>query len=980
MTLYQGRWKKVETIFHDALDRPVAERAAFVRARCEGDNALFSEVMTLLAADELPHRLLDARALDAVAEPESDDGAEGDEIGPYRIVRRIGSGGMGVVYLVERADGHFEQRVALKLIKRGMDSEAILARFRSERRILARLQHAGIARLLDGGVVEDGRPYFTMEYVDGMPITDYCAVQRLSLTQRLHLFRDVCGAVQYAHGNLVVHRDLKPGNILVTKDGSPKLLDFGIARVLDDPEEGLTRSGQRVMTPAYASPEQVRGEPVTTASDVYSLGLVLYEMLCGRHPHRESTSTPAEIEHAITASPAEKPSRFAPAWRRQLEGDLDTICLVALRKEPERRYASAAQMSEDLQRHLSGRTVSARSETVRYRLGKFVQRNRAGVALTTAVIVLIAVLTVFYATRLARERDLARLEAHKASEVSAFLAGLFQAADPNTSGGEAITARQMLDEGRKRVHSELAGQPEVLADLLDTIGTAYLNLGLYDEARSAFDECLALRRQVHGERNSEVVLAMVNLSVAYQNLGSYEQAESVATEAVALARALQEKNERALASSAAALALARNVQGSFDDAEPLYRESIELWRALEGPEGREMSIVENNFALMLHEASRYAEADSHFVKALDVQRKVYGERHPETVTTKYNYAQLLSDRGHLEEARAMWDEVIEAQSVLYPDGTPLTAYTLSAYGRMLLRLGEFEEAEELQRGALEVRRKYHGEEHPDVAYSLGALARVLHERARYEEAEKYYRESLAMHIATNGPRHPIVGNMMNNIGWLLYDRGEYAAAEEMHREAWEFLQSVSNGREVNAMATAMLLRAADLAALGRVVEADSLASAGTAMSRRLHGDRTTWVAGCMVGLAEIRLERGAVAEAETLFAGAIERMRLSEGDTAKRPRDSRGLIGVGRCRLAAGDVAGAEERFRDALDIERTYRRATHPEVARAEIALASALIASGDVTGAERLLRSAESALAAVVSPAHVDRREAEKLLRECR
>jgi tetratricopeptide (TPR) repeat protein len=322
---------------------------------------------------------------------------------------------------------------------------------------------------------------------------------------------------------------------------------------------------------------------------------------------------------------------------------------------------------------------------------------------------------------------------------------------------------------------------------------------------------------------------------------------------------------------------------------------------------------------------------------------------------------------------------VAAEKVLYPDGNPATAYTFSAYGRMMLRLGEFEKSEELQREALAIRRRFHGEKHPDVAYSLGALARVLHERAHYDEAEAHYREALAMHIETSGPRHPIVGNVMNDIGWLLYDRGDYAGAEKMHREAFEFLREVSSG-EVNPMATAMLRRAADFAALGRLAEADSLAVAGVALSRRLHGDRTTWVAGGMTALAEIRLQRGAVADAETLFAGATERMRLSAEDTTLRPRDARALIGVGRCRLAAGDIAGAEQRFREALEIERKYRRASHPDVARAEIALASALVARGDLRAAERLLRSAEETLSPIVAAGQIDRREADALLRKCR
>lgn len=961
-----NRWQRLEEVFHAALDRPVAEREAFVRGSCGDDAELFREVMHLLAADESPHSLLDLHAVDALGGDPSTL-PEGTRLGAYRVVRRIGSGGMGIVYLAERADGQFEQRVALKVIKRGMDSNTILARFHAERRILARLQHPNIARLLDGGVTDDGLPYFTMEYVDGVTITRYCDDKHLSIEARLDLFQEVCTAVQYAHGRLVVHRDLKPSNILVTADGQVKLLDFGIARVMGEDDEGITRSGQRVMTPAYASPEQVRGEPVTTASDVYSLGVVLYELLCGRHPHRDTVSTPAELERAISTASAEKPSKFAarldaraagptptsadeiarvrglpPArLRRRLEGDLDTICLVALRKEPDRRYASASRFLDDIRGHLAGRPVSARPDTVRYRFGKFVNRNRVAVAATAAMWVLVAALTAVYTTRLARERDHARLEAQKAAEVSRFLASLFEGADPYQSRGESVTAREMLDRGRERVRTELAGQPDVVADMLRVIGLSYQNLGLFDEALAAFEESVALNEQLYGGGDPRVALALATEAAVYNDRGDYEKAEALGQRSVAIARGVEHGNDEALASGLNVLGAAVNMQGRFDEAEAFYRESIEASKRLEGPRSVKASTTMNNLALLLHEQSRYDDAEVLFKEALATQEAVYGARHPETATTRYNYAQLFADTGRLEQAKTMWEEVLATDRALYPGGHPNIAFTLSAYARLLSRLGEFEQAEKLEREALDIRRHYHGDTHPDVAYSMGSLARVLLEQARYDEAERLFRDALAMHMETNGPQHPILGSVRNDIGKLLYERGDYVAAEKMHREALAFLRSIDGGEDRNALAVSMMRLANDLSALGQMEEADSLARNGLALTRRLHNDRGQWAAAGFVDVAAIRFEMGAVAEAETLFAEGLKRLRALESGEPARPRDVRALLGLGRCRLAAGDVAGAEARFREALEIERRYRRPGHPGIARAEAALAEAVTAS---------------------------------------
>ncbi len=1001
-----NRWQQIEAIFHEALDRPLEERNAFVRESCGGDDALYKEVMALLDADLAPHSLLDGNAADVISGAPAavpDSLAEGTIVGSYRIIRSIGVGGMGMVYLAERADGQFEQRVALKLIKRGMDSATILARFHSERQILARLQHPNIARLTDGGVTADGLPYFTMEYVDGQTITRYCDDRRLSIEDRLDLFQSVCEAVQYAHANLVVHRDLKPSNILVTGDGQVKLLDFGIARVLGDEDEGLTRSGQRVMTPAYASPEQVRGEPVTTASDVYSLGVVLYELLCGRHPHRDTTSTPAELERAIADTPAERPSKFLsrmdsvgadPATsvesiaearqlpparlRKRLEGDLDTICLVALRKEPERRYASASQLLEDVRRHLAGRPVSARPDTARYRFGKFVRRNRVGVAATAAFVVLVAALTVLYTTRLANERDRARLEAKKAAEVSGFLGSLFESADPYESRGKVITAREMLDQGRDRVHKELADEPDVLEQMLRTIGTAYGNLGVYDEARKALLESIDLQRKVNGDHNADFVQTTTFLASVENEMGVYKEAEERQLAAIAIARTLPDKGP--LASALSTLATTVDYQGRFDEAEKYFRESMATWLKIQGPRSKDASIVMNNLALLLHEMSRYAEAESLYARALSIQEEQYGKRHPETSTTRYNYAQLLSDEGHLDQAKAMWAEVLATDRALYPDGHPNIAFTLSAYGKTLSRLGEFKQAEQLQREALDLRRKFDGDVHPDVAYSLGALGRVLHDEGHYDEAEKYYRESYAMHLKVNGPKHPILGALMNDIGQVQYDRGDYASADTTLRNALAFLKSISGGEDRNAMSVSMIRHAQVLAARGRLLQAESIARESLAISERLHNDGGMWLAGVKVELGNIRLRMGAVAEAETLLTDGLARMRSFEAGAPARPRDTNALLGLGNCRLAEKDTTGAEARFREALAIDREYLGDDHPKVAREETALAGVLLTQGKSAEAEPLLVHATKIYAALVLPDQIDRVEAEQLLKQCR
>ena len=482
------RWKQIETVFEQALDLGIEERSAFLEQACNGDEELRREVESLLNAHAQAGSFIDDRSqfhhdLDPI-EPTSSQ-----SIGHYRIVRELGRGGMGTVYLAERSD-EYEKRVAIKLIKRGMDTDALLHRFRNERQILAGFDHPNIARLFDGGTTEDGLPYFVMEYIEGLPIDEYCNKQALSIPERLKLFREVCGAVSYAHRHLVIHRDLKRSNILVTADGVPKLLDFGIAKILqsgDGAPTFATMTGLRLMTPEYASPEQVRGQSVTTATDVYSLGVILYELLTGQFPYRFASQTPRDIEHAITTTQPQKPSTaIASDGNSKLEiqnskflkGDLDNIVLMALRKEPERRYQSVEQVSEDIRRHLEARPIFARKDTTGYRTGKFVRRNKA--ALAAAALVFLSLLggiiaTTLQAYRTRQQKALAERRFNDVRQLAHSVLFDYHDAIKNLPGATKVRERLVrdaltyLDSLSREAHGDPALQRE--------LGAAYERVG-----------------------------------------------------------------------------------------------------------------------------------------------------------------------------------------------------------------------------------------------------------------------------------------------------------------------------------------------------------------------------------------------------------------------------------------------------------------------------------------------------------------------
>lgn len=801
-----GRWTQIQSLFDAALQQPPEARETFLDTACDGDAALLAEVRSLLAADADAHPLLDSLALEALALPADvlPTGirpAEGDRVGPYRIAAPLGQGGMGAVFLAERADGQFEQRVALKVIRSGLASERIVRRFQDERQILARLNHPNIARLLDGGVTDDGRPYFALEYVDGVPLDEYCSTNDCTVEERIRLVVTVCDAVQYAHRRLLVHRDLKPSNILVTDEGGVKLLDFGIAKMLSDngaPAGGaLTQTGHAVMTPAYAAPEQLQRVPVTTATDVYALGVVLYELLAGRRPYDLSGCSPAEIEHTVCEQSPDPPSAVAPTTRqRALRGDLDVIVMKALRTEPERRYASTDQLANDLGRYLEGRPVAARPDTAGYRATKFVRRHRRGVTAALGVVALIAALVSFYTVQLTQERDRAQIEAATATQVADFLQDVFESSDPTEAMGDTVSVATVLERGARRIDTELAAQPAVQARLLDVIGEVYLNLGRFDEAQPLLERGLDVRREILGERHPDVAQSMDHLALLHEKRGEYEEAERLNRTALSLRRALHGTEHPDVAESLNRLAGLLMHRGVFAEAEPLYRESLAIRQRLLGDEHSEVAVSRSDLALLLNRRGQFEEAETLARRALAVHRRAYdGKPHPNVAATLSVLGTILENREHYDDAEGVYREALATSRALHGDAPhPQIAADLDNLASLFRIQGKHAAAEPLLREAHALDRRLHGDEHPNVASSLHGLALLLEDMGRPEEAAEHFQETLRVLRTTVGAEHPYVAVTLNNFGMLHVQQENYDAAEPLLRRSLTLRQSLYEDR------------------------------------------------------------------------------------------------------------------------------------------------------------------------------------------
>ncbi len=853
------RWRQVEEIFQLALERPMTERAGFLASACDGDRTLRTEVDSLIEAHQQPNDLLET--MNFAVSPLHFHGWQngswvGRKVGPYTLLRELGRGGMSTVYLATRADRELERQVALKLVGQG-NHPLLVERFRTERRILATLDHPNIARLYDGGTTEGGFPYFVMENVEGRPIDRYCDTKRLGTAERLELFRRVCGAVQYAHQNLVVHRDIKPSNILVTPDGTPKLLDFGIAKLLEPDASAdsgeTTLPGLCPMTPRYASPEQLQGEAITTASDVYSLGVLLFKLLTGRLPYPDETLVAESVDRRhVPPKPSAAVASTGEVLRRQLAGDVDSIVLQALRWEPHQRYRSVEQLTEDVRRHLEGLPVKARRAGWRYRAGKFVRRNKLAVAtvvgfvaLALASAITMAVLT----ARVVHERDRARQEQDRTHQVVTFLVDLFEVTEV---AGNVVSARELLKRGVQSAR-ELDVEPEQRAALYDILGAASLKLGLYDQAMPLLEEALEMRRQIFGAEHPNVGESLYHLAELLTMTGDYPRAEVLLREAVGIQHAVFGDETPELARSLRQLAWLLSVRGEYGEAETLNRNALAMQRRLLGEEHPEVANSLTELAAVLYDKRDLEGAESLFREALALKRR-FGEESQGLAVILRSLALVLLQKGDLEPAEPLFREALAIGKRVFGDEHPEIASIMGQLAMLLQLKGDPETAERLCRDALAMRRKLLGDEHPRVGWTLKDLAWLLHRQGELEAAESLYHESLKI-LREGLPEgslykvSPLIG-----LGLLLIERGDPRSAEPRLREALA-IRREATPESISGIARAQIALGGCLLALDRLEEAQERLVEGYAMleSQPEHRewDQREWTLRALRNLVEI---------------------------------------------------------------------------------------------------------------------------------
>lgn len=812
----KDRWDQVKDLFQQALERRGEERQDFILEVSGDDTTLRVELESLLSSHEAASTFLShppGADAAAVLAAEADASLVGKRLGPYRVVRRVGRGGTGSVYLAVRDDDEFQLRVAVKVIRRGMATEEMLQRFRSERQILASIDHPNIARLLDGGSTEDGLPYFVMEYIEGEPLHHYCDNNRLTVKDRIGLFRSVCDAVSLAHQNLVVHRDLKPGNILVTVDGVPKLLDFGIAKLLNPELSSDTREPTlmelRVMTPEYASPEQMQGKTVTTASDVYSLGVLLYELLNGHRPYTLSNLPLHEMELTVCTSEPERPSEVVevPAeepgrdggvreitpesvartrqstperLRRELSGDLDNIVLKALRKEPLRRYSSVEKLADDLANHLEGRPVAARPDTFAYRTGTFLRRHKVPTAIAATALIFAIVLTAttfVQSRRVAKERDRAEHAASEALAVSLFLQGVLAAADPIEGMGRDVSVLEAVEDAVPRIGTSFAEQPETEAVIRHTIGQTFARLGRFDEADEQLRQALALRRRLFGTDHAEIADTLNALGEVRYDRGDFDGAERLYDEALAMRERLFGRQNAAVATSLDNLGNVYQEHGDEAAAEAAYREALAIRRAKLGPDHNDVAASLNNVATILHDREEYDAAEELYMESLAISRRALGENHPDVGISLNNLAVLLHDRKKFEEAEPVYRESLAIARRTLGDQHPGLVVSISNFASLLTDMQRFDEAEVLLRENLQISMAVWGEGAVQVAYVYQQVGSLELERGNSAPALEYYERTLAILDTKLPTDHPEVVLAQAGKGRTLTRLARYADGE-----------------------------------------------------------------------------------------------------------------------------------------------------------------------------------------------------------
>ncbi len=775
MNTHASDWPELLALFERIADAPPGERARLLdeATRDRPELRLRLERLLVLDASEsdfvadvagLRDHFVDASA--AAALP--------IRIGAWKIVRELGAGGMGRVFLAERADGEYEQQVALKVIRGEFTSDAAIARFVAERRILARLDHPGIASLVDGGVDEHGRPWFAMQYVDGVTLPDYCTQHGLGLDARLELMIGVCEAVAYAHRQLVVHCDLKPSNVLVDTNGQPRLLDFGIARLTGaDNAPYVTQTA--ALTPGYAAPEQLAGKPVGVATDVYALGVILHELLVGRRPYASTDDTPAAIAVAQAQGEPPAPSRSAraggPIPARRLHGDLDLITQKALRHDAALRYADASELAQDLRRHLAGFPLRAQRASSMQRTRKFVGRHRLAVGLVTLAIVALLATTTFALNR----SQVAHREAANAIAVRDFLVGIFRSADPRAGKG-AIDTRMLIDRGSAGLDAALKSQPELASSFAEVLGHVYLQLAAYDEAQSMFERALALTGERHGATSPQNAPILRALAQTLAERNHLDDAKTMLARASAIDESQHGTDSaQTIADTAVGADLAQR-GGDLDRARTLISDSIGRARTLHPDDPLQLASLLNQRANIAEASGALDDAEHDTREALDLFRQQKGEQSLDVAENLINLGVIAMRRGDASHAEPIFRQGLATYRRLLPAEHPLIADAMTNLARSLDREGKPDQAEPIYLDALAMQKHLFGNVHADVATTLNNLAVLYVGRSDYAKARTMMQQVVDIWTKLAGPAHPLALASRGNLGVIEREQGDYAAA------------------------------------------------------------------------------------------------------------------------------------------------------------------------------------------------------------
>jgi eukaryotic-like serine/threonine-protein kinase len=808
-----ARWDRLQALFHDAVDRPPGERAAYLREACADDPALADEVLAAIAEDDQGDSLLDQgveRAAEQIIGGGTPDRLR--EIGPYRLVRTIGEGGMGVVFLAERTD--LGTTAAIKILRDAWLSPSRRQRFAVEQRTLARLNHPAIARLFDAGTLADGTPWIVMEFVEGVPLTDYVSSGPMAVETRLRLFLDVCEAVQYAHRHLIVHRDLKPSNVLVTTDGRVKLLDFGIAK--DIAEARPADAGQtiaRLMTPAYAAPEQARGEPAGMQADVYSLGVMLYELITGALPVSPEARTATGV------------------------ADLDVLCLTAMHADPARRYASVEALARDVAHYLASQPLEARPESLRYRSGKFVRRHWRPLTAAAAVLVAVVSLVAFYTLRLTDARNAAVAEALRTRRIQSMMLALFNGGDAAAGPAEDLRVVTLVDRGLLEAQG-LTGEPRVQADMYDALGGIYQKLGNLPQAEKLLTASLDARRSLTGPESDDVAVSLVSLARLRVAQAKFDEAERLAREALVIRRGRGAGDTPALSDTSTALGEVLVEKGDYPAAIAVL-EAVAAARATEGDTPEHAATLRQLVNAYFY-AGRYEDVQRVGRTVLEMTRRVHGTRHPFVADDLINLGAVAHEQGRYPEAEARYREALALNEGFYGAAHPRTASGLTMLGRTLVRQNRFDEAVEYLQRALAVQERVYGAVHPAVASAVNDLGSVALARKRLDDAAAAFSRMAEIYRAVYPGKHFLVGIALSNLGSVYMERPDYARAEELYRQAIALFAETQSPTHLNVGIARIKLGRA-LRRGGRLADAEPELLAGMDILLKQASPSVAWI-------------------------------------------------------------------------------------------------------------------------------------------